>query len=347
VTGSAAKAKRSEPTGERFHPTFMHGRIIEAEHLARYVWAAQLAGGRRVLDAACGMAYGTRILAEAGASEVVGIDLNEEVVAEVRATAAPNMTFDVGDLRQLPYGEDEFDLITCFEAIEHVPDPDAVLDELRRVLRPGGVVALSTPNRDVYSPGNPFHLRELTPNELEAELTQRFRSVVLRRQHTWVASGIFGDESFEAGGNRRIDGAEVLKASENEVGKETYTLALASDGEIPADGPVVELSGDIDAREWSERLDVADHAIHVAPKDVDLRYEAEVELLQGELQALRRRLLEAEEEVRDHDEMSAKLIQADEALRDYVRSAEIINSASWKLTRPLRRITARIRQFRS
>jgi ubiquinone/menaquinone biosynthesis C-methylase UbiE len=325
----------------------MHGRIIEAEHLARYVWAAQLASGRRVLDAACGMAYGTRLLADAGASEVVGIDISEEVVAEARATAGPNMTFDVGDLRKLPYGDDEFDLIACFEAIEHVPDPDVVLDELRRVLRPGGVVALSTPNRDVYSPGNPFHLRELTPNELEAELTQRFRSVVLRRQHTWVASGIFDDQSFKAAGNQRIDGVDMRKASENEVGKETYTLALASDGEIPADRPVAELSGDVDLREWGERLDVADHAIDAAPQDVDLRYEAEVELLQGELRELRQRLLAAEAEIGDYNEISAKLTQADEALRDYVRSAEILNSASWKLTRPLRSIIARIRQYRS
>jgi SAM-dependent methyltransferase len=325
----------------------MHGRIIEAEHLARYAWAAQMASGRRVLDAACGMAYGTRILAEAGASEVVGIDLDEEVIAEVGATAGPNMTFDVGDLRQLPYDDDEFELITCFEAIEHVPDPDAVLDELSRVLCPGGVVALSTPNRDVYSPGNPFHLRELTPNELEAELTQRFRSVVLRRQHTWVASGIFDDGNFQAGGNERVDGVEVLKASENKLGMETYTLALASDGDIPADGPIVDLSGDIDLREWSERLDVADHAIDAVPQDVDLRHKAEVEGLQGELRELRQRLLKAEEGIKGYDEMNAKLIQADEALRDYVRSAEIINSASWKLTRPLRSITARIRQYRS
>lgn len=347
MTGSAADAKRSGPTGERFEPTFMHGRIIEAEHLARYVWAAQLASGRRVLDAACGMAYGTRILAEAGASEVVGIDLDEEVVAEARAAATSNMSFDVGDLRQMSYADNEFDLITCFEAIEHVPDPHAVLDELRRVLRPDGIIALSTPNRDVYAPGNPFHLRELTPNELEGELTQRFRSVTLRRQHTWVASGIFNDGSFKVGANGRIDGVEAFKAYANEPGKETYTLALASDGEIPADRPVIDLSSDIDLREWSERLDMADHAIDAAPEDRDLRQRAEVDRLQGELGELRQRLLRAEAEIGDYTEMGAKLAQADEALRDYVRSAEVMNSASWRLTRPLRSITARIRQYRS
>lgn len=347
MTGSAAEAQQSTaPTGERFEPTFMHGRIIEAEHLARYAWAAQFARGRRVLDAACGIGYGSRMLAAAGASEVVGVDLDKEVIAEVRAAAGPGTSFEVADLRQLPFGENEFDLIVSFETIEHVPDPDVVMDEFRRVLRPDGLLALSTPNRDVYTPGNPFHLRELTPSELEAELEQRFKSFRLRRQHTWVASGIFDDETFLAGGNRPIGPVEVLKASENEPGSETYTLALAGDGELPEDGAVVDLSADIDLREWGERLTLADHAIEEMSHDDDLRRRSEVEHLRDELGELRRRLARSEAEIGRYVEIEERLKAADAALADYVNSSEIVNSLSWKVTRPLRAFAAVLRKLR-
>src|SRR5262249_13390641 len=147
-----------------------------AEHFARYAWAAQFAEAKRVLDAACGMAYGTAMLAAAGASEAVGVDLDEGVVERARESAPPRTRFEAADLRKLPFEADEFDLVVCFEAIEHVAEPEQVLDELARVLRPNGLLIVSTPNRDVYTPGNPFHLRELTPNELEEELERRFRS---------------------------------------------------------------------------------------------------------------------------------------------------------------------------
>lgn len=345
VTGPE-EAERT-PTGERFEPTFMHGSIIEAEHLARYVWAAQFARGRRVLDAACGMAYGSRILAEAGASEVVGVDLDPEVIAEVSAAAPPGASFEVADLRQLPFGEDQFDLVVSFETIEHVPDPEVVLDEFRRVLRPDGLLVLSTPNRDVYTPGNPFHLRELTPSELEAELAKRFESFRLRRQHTWVASGVFDDATFEAGGNKPLGPVEVLKACEDEPGTETYTLALAGDGELPDDRAVLDLSADVELREWAERLALADHAIEAVPRDADLEREAELRRLREELGGLRRLLAEKEAELARLAEVEARMKEAQAALGDYAASSEMTNSLSWKLTRPLRLLIRVFNKLRS
>lgn len=342
----SADAERASPTGERFEPTFMHGRIIEAEHLARYSWACRFAPGKRVLDAACGMAYGTAMLVDAEASEVVGIDIDESLIAEVRRVAPPNASFDVGDLRELPYEDDDFDLIVCFEAIEHVPDPEKVLDELSRVLRDDGLLALSTPNRDVYAPGNPFHLRELTPNELDAELRKRFRAVTLRRQHTWVASGIFDDETFKAGANERIDEAEVRKAYANEPGLETYTLALAGNGAIPADQPLLDLSSDIDLREWGERLSVVDQFIESTRRDQVLREGAELGKMRGELASLRTQLAHREAEMERFTELSSRVAEAEEALADYRRSAEITSSSSWRLTRPLRAIGDWVRRFR-
>ncbi len=360
MTGSTADATSSTPTGERFDPPFMHGHLIEAEHYARYAWAAQFAAGRRVLDGACGMAYGSAMLAAAGASEVVGVDLDAEVIAKVSAAAAAQTRFEVADLRKLPFGDDEFDLVVSFETIEHVPDPETVLDELARVLRPGGLLLVSTPNRDVYTPGNPFHLRELTPNELEDELTKRFRSVALRRQHTWIASGILDDEAFRVAGHGPIDGVELRKDSEDEPGHETYTLGMASDGELPVGTGLVSLTADIDLRDWSSRLEAAELAMSTVPAVGDRVDEAEMEMLRGEVAELRRQLAAGEEELARFTELETKLADASEALAEYdalrrenadnekaaALYEQVVNSSSWRLTSPLRRLLAFLRGAR-
>lgn len=345
MTGTATEVKSSPPSGERFEPTFMHGRIIEAEHLARYAWAAQFAAGRRVLDAACGAGYGSRTLAAAGAAAVVGVDLDAEVIDAAR-NGGSEPSFEVGDIRSLGFDDDEFDLIVSFETIEHVTEPERVLDEFRRVLRPDGLLVISTPNREVYAPGNPFHLRELAPNELGAELEQRFSEVTLFRQHTWVASAILDDGSFSAGDNRTIDGVSVRKATTNEPGLETYTLGLAGDVDLPKVAPVLELSADIDLREWGERLSIADHAIEDHPADAGLRHRAEIERLQAELHGLRQQLLRTEEELAGFTDLDSRLAHAEGALDDYVLSAVLMNSKSWRLTSPLRRLGSAIRKYR-
>src|SRR3954447_13222510 len=122
-------------TPGRFVPQEMRGELVEAEHLTRYWYAASLASGRRVLDAGCGLGYGTRILAQAGAAEATGVDLAEAVVEAARADA-PEATFEVADIRSLPFADGSFDLVVCFEVIEHVDEHARVLSELRRVLAP-------------------------------------------------------------------------------------------------------------------------------------------------------------------------------------------------------------------
>jgi 2-polyprenyl-3-methyl-5-hydroxy-6-metoxy-1,4-benzoquinol methylase len=343
-------AHDAEPSGERFEPVAMHGLIIEAEHLARYAWATQLAEGKRALDAACGMGYGSRMLADAGAREVVGLDLDKELIAGLQGDAPDNVTFEAGDLRRLPFPDDDFDLITCFESIEHVPDPELVLDELRRVLRPGGIVVISTPNRDVYTPGNPFHLRELTPNELEAELAERFASVRLQRQHTWIASSVFEDEEFRADGNRLLEEIELRKAAGMEPGEETYTLAIAGDGPLPSTIGLVDLTIDVDLREWSRFMERSSHEAEVARKRLEEEPRAEAELLRAELEELRRRLIESESELARFAGLEARLQSAEGVLREgetaIAQYQSVIRSPSWRITAPLRWLKATLRALR-
>lgn len=152
---------------------------LEADHLERYRFAVPYAAGRRVLDIACGAGYGAHMLATAGARQVRGVDLNPELVAHACARyTAPNLAFAAGDI--CDWSEDRpFELIASFETIEHVPDHRAALANLRRLLAPGGVLLISSPNRPVTTPwarsqsdrpANPHHVREFTPAELHADL---------------------------------------------------------------------------------------------------------------------------------------------------------------------------------
>src|SRR5690349_12094180 len=136
-------------TPGRFVPAQMRGELVEVQHLARYAWATALAPGRRVLDAGCGLGYGAAMLADAGAESVAAVDLAAEIIDVARDQTGDRVTFEVADLRSLPFADDAFDLVVCFEVIEHIEEQPAALDELRRVLAPGGVLAISSPNPDV------------------------------------------------------------------------------------------------------------------------------------------------------------------------------------------------------
>src|SRR5437763_7748643 len=132
----------------RFVPHATRGELTEAQRLCRYWWAAQFAEGRRVLDAGCGLGYGSSILARAGASAVVGVEAAEPVVEAARATVSGSSTVAVrgAELRALPFHPGEFDVVVCFDAFEEADDQAAVLDELVRVTGPAGVLLLSARN---------------------------------------------------------------------------------------------------------------------------------------------------------------------------------------------------------
>src|SRR5439155_5574608 len=139
-----------EFTGEFFVPG-KAGKRIEQDHLARYEFATRFAAGKRVLDIACGVGYGARMLRDAGA-RVTGVDINPELVRYATETyAAEGLVFQMGDVCRCHF-KGEFDLVTSFETIEHVPDYRAALQCIRDSLKPGGTLLVSTPNRPITSP---------------------------------------------------------------------------------------------------------------------------------------------------------------------------------------------------
>ncbi len=181
-------------TLERFAPTAWAPSWVRHQHVARYAWATSLADGRLVIDAACGVGYGSRMLVEGGAQHVYGFDIAKEAIETAwQQEGSDRMTFAEADISRLPHSDAGADLYVCFETIEHVPNDNALLDEAIRVLRPGGTFVVSTPNRILTNPGlglperpfNEHHVREYVRDELERMLLSRFPKV------TWYGQTFF------------------------------------------------------------------------------------------------------------------------------------------------------------
>jgi len=152
---------------------------IEDDHVERYKWSQRFAHGCSVVDIACGAGYGSALLAQAGATSVTGVDLSEEALSVARSRyATPRTAFEQGDITSWG-AADCCDLVTSFETIEHLADTEGALSNLHRILKPGGILLISSPNRPVTSPtahtidsapSNQFHVKEFTPRELRDSL---------------------------------------------------------------------------------------------------------------------------------------------------------------------------------
>ena len=162
---------------------------LAAPHLARYFFAAEMARGRRVLDAGCGSGYGARILQAAGAAHVLGVDLDPQAVAHAKAHyGGAGIEFLVDDCRELGRVAGPVDLICNFENIEHLEEPERFLAAAGRCLVPDGTLLVSTPDRAATPPfvagrpRNPFHVHEWYADEFAALLRAHFAQVELRVQ---------------------------------------------------------------------------------------------------------------------------------------------------------------------
>lgn len=167
---------------------------LRHQHLARYRWAARSAAGARVLDAACGTGYGSRILREGGATRVVSVDLSKEAFQEAARGGEDSLLAIRADATRLPLRSGSFDLYVSFETLEHVEDDEGLVGEARRLVGSRGRFLCSTPNRELLSPGNsladrpanPYHVREYSIPELERLLKRHFAEVALFGQ-TWFS----------------------------------------------------------------------------------------------------------------------------------------------------------------
>jgi SAM-dependent methyltransferase len=170
-------------TGERavtgeggFNPSWQR-------HVAGYAHAARVLPPGRVLDLGCGTGHSFHLLAP---RETVGVDADaESLEGQDRETV-------VADMRELPFEDDSFDSVIAAHSLEHVPNPEAVLAEVARVLRPEGTAMFTTPNRLTFGRPDeiidPYHHVEFDEHELRELCSAHFGEVEL--------AGVFGSERY-------------------------------------------------------------------------------------------------------------------------------------------------------
>ena len=159
-----------------FNPTWQR-------HVAAYAAAAQVLPPGRVLDLGCGVGHSFELLAP---RESVGVDIAEDALAE---QDRPTI---VADMRAVPVASASFDSVLSVQSIEHVPDPERIVAEARRVLAPGGTAMFVTPNRLTFARPDeiidPYHHVEFDAGELRVLCERFFAAVEVR--------GIFGSDRY-------------------------------------------------------------------------------------------------------------------------------------------------------
>ena len=182
---------RLEPTSERVvEEAYMKSDaayVVYIFHLATYTYAAKFAAGKRVLDLGCGSGYGAAMLARSAAN-VTGVDVARDAVDHASSHyARDNLGFLPIDPGQpLPFPAASFDLVTSFQVIEHVSDVRGYLREIKRVLAPGGVFIVATPDRSArlfpfQKPWNAWHLTEYDADGLGSVLKAEFPYVSIEK----------------------------------------------------------------------------------------------------------------------------------------------------------------------
>ncbi|MGH3494161.1 MAG: class I SAM-dependent methyltransferase, partial [Sciscionella sp.] len=132
-------------TGERTVPGVPAENYWFRRHEVAYEFAVPLVTGRSVLEIGCGEGYGTALLA-ASARRILGVDYDALTAAHAAATY-PQARFVRANLAALPVRSATADVVVSLQVIEHVWNHQEFLRECLRVLRPGGALLVTTPNR--------------------------------------------------------------------------------------------------------------------------------------------------------------------------------------------------------
>ena len=221
-------------TGERFLPE-LSGEIA-LEHLHRYELAREYSIGKSVLDIASGEGYGSSRLAQV-ADSVVGVDVSEKAILHAeRKYGNHKLRFIVSSCEDIPCTNHSVDVVVSFETLEHLEQHERMMQEIKRVMRPGGLLVISTPDKFEYSDRtgnkNPFHVRELYRDEFAQLLHSNFRNVQILWQRV-----IYGSTLLSIDDKAMSVKFHVWKDGEFEsqfgVFRPLYFVAVATDWDLP------------------------------------------------------------------------------------------------------------------
>ena len=175
---------------ERFVPGTETWARQAADHVTRYLYAADFVKARRVLDAGTGPGYGAALLASSGAGDVQAVDIDQPSIERAARTyRADRLRFFVDDCETLARVDGPLDVICSFENIEHLHHPDRFLEQAARLLADDGVLLCSTPDKALTGkywkdgkPANPYHMNEWNSDEFGGILAGYFDEVEIRSQ---------------------------------------------------------------------------------------------------------------------------------------------------------------------
>lgn len=164
-------------TAERLSQTDVTVSPIFYQHLAVYKYALAFVKDKIVLEFGCGEGYGAKLLSEY-AARVAGIDYSQDAIDTAKKNyASDNIEFICRRAESTKIDNEQFDCICSFQVIEHIAKPKKFLHEVTRLLKPGGLLILSTPNKRASLIMHPYHFREYTKEELYSFLKDFFQEV--------------------------------------------------------------------------------------------------------------------------------------------------------------------------
>lgn len=177
-------------SGERMVPAYHKGHMVYGEHIVRYQAATEIVRNKVVLDIASGSGYGTAQLAKS-AKKVFGVDLDVDAIKYAKKNYFSNNTeFIKGSGTKIPLQEDSVDVVVSFETIEHIEHYNIFMQEIVRVLRPNGLLILSTPNDIEFPEDNHYHVHEFEEKELRSLVKKYFKNTKDYYQATWLYNAL-------------------------------------------------------------------------------------------------------------------------------------------------------------
>ena len=220
-------------TGERYLPN-VHG-SVELEHFHRYLFAGQVTAGKHVLDVASGEGYGSAMLARA-AAHVTGVDISPEAIFHAREKyKASNLEFIESSCAAIPLSDACIDVVVSFETIEHHSEHEAMMLEIKRVLKPDGLLVISCPDKLEYSDKpayrNEYHVKELYRNEFVQLLESHFTNHIVFGQRAAYGSLILQEDEACLSETYRLAANDM--AATPGLSNAIYLIAIATDGAVP------------------------------------------------------------------------------------------------------------------
>lgn len=218
-------------SGERLE-TFVYG-YDTVDHLHRYAIALEFIQNKKVVDIACGEGYGSSLISKY-AENVVGIDIDKKTISDaIEKYKNPNLRFVVGSADLIPIDSKSIDVVVSFETLEHHDKHVEMYSEIKRILKPDGLLIISSPDKKYYSELknriNPFHVKELYIEEFREITTSFFKYVSIYFQKSVNGNSTIIHENnqniikFYTGNYENINKIGIIPL---------YNIAIASDIDI-------------------------------------------------------------------------------------------------------------------